>query len=239
MADDWKARALRIGTTGRRSGDELSTNGRVHRSQAAGAVEGTRAVENRAPSRPAALLQVIRTLSANRPPMASQDSICQLCSKPISSGRLVFFEHGELFHLACRSRALRARSLNVVDAAQTAETRAASLAAETDHLRRRLVLPARSKSHAGRCPVCGEAATHTDWRPRLPWVAIEGCTCGGYFVEAEWRVPGLTARARRELAARIRGFRARKQEVWLTVTPPRSTESVGRLTIRTRRPERW
>jgi hypothetical protein len=50
-------------------------------------------------------------------------------------------------------------------------------------------------------------------------------------------VPGLTARARRELAARIRGSRARKQEAWLTVTRPRSSESVGRLAIRTRRPE--
>ena len=159
MADDWKARAVRIGTTGRRSGDELSRNApakdgptRIFAAEA-GAVEETRAVENPAPSRRPALLQVIRTLTPTRPPMASQDSICQLCSKPISSGRLVFFEHGELFHLACRSRALRTRSLNVVDAAQTAQTRAASLVAETDRLRRRLVLLARSKSRAGPCPV--------------------------------------------------------------------------------------
>lgn len=237
---------MRIGTTGRRSGDELSRYGRAkddptwaHADFAAEA--GAGAVENPAPF-PRTAQQVIRTLTATRAPMASQDSICQLCSKPISSSRLVFSEHGELFHLACRSRALRTRSLNVVDAAQTAQTRAASLVAETDRLRRRLVLPARSKSRAGPCPVCGEAATHTDWRPRLPWVAIEGCPCGGYFVEAvvlEWRVPGLTARARRELAARIRRSRARKQEAWLTVTPPRSSESVGRLTIRTRWPGRW
>ena len=105
MADDWKARASRIGTTGRRSGDELSRNGRVPRTTRRGSVRRycresrggeTCAVENPAPSRRTALLQVIRPLTATRPPMASQDSICQLGSKPISSGRLVFFEYGEL-----------------------------------------------------------------------------------------------------------------------------------------------
>jgi hypothetical protein len=130
----------------------------------------------------------------------------------------------------------------VVDTTRAARARAASLVAETDGRRRRLVLPARSRSRAAPCPVCGEAATRTDWRPRLPWVAIEGCPCGGYFVEAvvlEWRLVSLGSPERRELAASIRGFRAREQEVWLTVTPARSSESLGRLTIRTERPEHW
>jgi hypothetical protein len=145
-----------------------------------------------------------------------------------------------MFHLACRSRALQGRALGEIDRARTTQARAASLLAETKRRRRRLMLPARSRSRPGRCPLCGDAATYTEWRPRLLWVAIQGCPCGGYFVETvvlDWRMPGLGSSERRELAASIRGFRARKQEVWLTVPPARSAESVGRLAIRTQRPE--
>ena len=67
--------------------------------------------------------------------MASSDFICPLCSKPISSGRLVFFEHGEMFHLACRSRALQGRALGEIDRARTTQARAASLVAEEAHNR--------------------------------------------------------------------------------------------------------
>ena len=177
--------------------------------------------------------------------MASPESVCPLCSKPIGSGRHVYFEHGELFHLACRARAVHRRALDLVEDARTAKARAATLMADLERRRqaqRRMVLPSRTRSRAGPCPVCGEAARHTDWRPRLPWVAIERCPCGGFFVEAvvlEWRLPALGARERRELSASIRGHRARRQEVWLTVDPDVSSGSTGRLTIRTRRPAQW
>ena len=139
--------------------------------------------------------------------------------------------------------ALRTRSLDVVDAAQTAQTRAASLVAETDRLRRRLVPPARSKSRAGPCPVCGEAA---DSHGLAATAALGGRSRGvpaGLLRRgrgARMAGAGLVPLARAGSWRRgFEDFARRKQEAWLTVTPPRSSESVGRLTIRTRRPERW
>jgi hypothetical protein len=60
-------------------------------------------------------------------PIPPPDSPCAVCSKPIRSGSLVVYEHGELFHVACRSRRLALASIEHVDGAQTVGQRAVRL----------------------------------------------------------------------------------------------------------------
>ena len=49
------------------------------------------------------------------------------------------------------------------------------------------------------CPLCGHAATVTDWRPsHLDWLVVEGCACGDFFVSAalfEERLPRCRRRS--------------------------------------------
>jgi hypothetical protein len=52
------------------------------------------------------------------------DPACPVCSKAIRSGSVVLFEHGELFHVACRSRTLELTAIEEVDRAKAAEERA-------------------------------------------------------------------------------------------------------------------
>jgi hypothetical protein len=88
------------------------------------------------------------------------------------------------------------------------------------------------------CPLCSHPATVTDWRPRLDWITVEGCPCGGFFVEArilEGRVPGLTAADRVDFAVRVRVFRAMGHEAWWTTLDGTET---GPLVIRGERPDR-
>jgi hypothetical protein len=90
----------------------------------------------------------------------------------------------------------------------------------------------------GSCPVCTGAATVTDWRPRLEWVVVEGCACGGFSVWApllEDRLRRLSPAERADLAATIQGFRAMNHEAWVTSA---DGGIFGRLVILTRRPER-
>jgi hypothetical protein len=140
------------------------------------------------------------------------DPACPVCSKAIRSGSLVLFEHGELFHVACRSRTLERAAIEEVDRATVAEERAARLIEETT--RRRATRPAadpRLRAEAGPCPVCGHRATVTDWHPGLDWVVVEGCSCGGFFVAGgvlTERLPQMAVRDREDLALRIRSFRA-------------------------------
>jgi hypothetical protein len=51
-------------------------------------------------------------------------STCGLCSKPIASNSLVYFDQGELSHIACRSRLLTLQALEQVDRAQVARAHA-------------------------------------------------------------------------------------------------------------------
>jgi hypothetical protein len=105
------------------------------------------------------------------------DPACPVCSKAIRSGSVVLFEHGELFHVACRSRTLELTAIEEVDRAKAAEERAARLVVEASRLRAKR--PADDHgltSEAGSCPVCGHRATVTDWHPGLDWVVVEGCT---------------------------------------------------------------
>jgi hypothetical protein len=56
------------------------------------------------------------------------------------------------------------------------------------------------------CPVCGEPASILDWRPSIPWLAVDGCRCDGIFVWTailETRLPQVSAEERAILCARI------------------------------------
>jgi hypothetical protein len=87
------------------------------------------------------------------------------------------------------------------------------------------------------CPVCGEPAIVLDWRPSVPWLAVDGCGCDGIFVWTallEARLPHVSAEERGILCARIRSVRRTGREAWLLTddeTPG------GALTIRDTRPE--
>jgi hypothetical protein len=89
---------------------------------------------------------------------------------------------------------------------------------------------------AGPCPLCARPATVTDWRPTAPWIVVEGCGCGGFFVEPILvdRLAQLTARTREELSVRVRGFRVMARDAFLTTT---DGTPHGRLTVRMERPE--
>lgn len=162
---------------------------------------------------------------------SSTDPICSLCSKPIPSGSVVVFERGRLFHVRCRSRELELTAMQNLERAERLRSEAAVTV--DDVVRRRA-------SHAprgvGTCPLCGNVATITDWRPtHLDWVVVEGCPCGDYFVSAalfEHRLPRLSEAERHTLASRVRWFRAKGAEAWCT-TPDGSMD--GPLDIRERR----
>jgi hypothetical protein len=164
---------------------------------------------------------------------------CAACSKPIRSGSLVMYEHGELFHLRCRTRIRLLSSLETLDRAQTVRQRAGRL---IDEARQKQDAPQFQTETGDRrfaaCPLCAHSATVTDWRPGAEWIAIEECPCRGYFVWAPLlaeRVRGLPARNREDLAHRIRAFRAMGHEAWLTTLDATVT---GPVVIRTARPDR-
>src|SRR5262245_46144814 len=169
-------------------------------------------------------------------PSVVPDPVCPLCSKPVRPGGLVVFEHGELFHVQCRSQQLRLRSLERIDHAEAAQKRAARLVdrASRSHAARTRARAARD-AEASWCPLCRQPATITDWRPRADWLAIEGCSCGGFFLRAGLLPGGLGSAAERQaLAASVRGFRALGHEVWLAHA---NDARGGPLTIRTQRPD--
>jgi hypothetical protein len=94
----------------------------------------------------------------------------------------------------------------------------------------------RGAAEANWCPLCRQRATVTDWRPRADWLAIEGCSCGGYFLRAGLLSGGLGSPAERlALAVSVRGFRAMDREVWLAMA---DGATGGPLVVRTERPDR-
>src|SRR5262245_22865589 len=169
---------------------------------------------------------------------AFQEPVCPVCSKPVRSGTLVLFEHGELFHVRCRSRTLELTAMREVDRARIAQERAARFLAEAERRLASLKPPSGLRAGRDTCPVCGHPATVTVWRRSGNWLAIEGCPCNGFFVWAaiyEERLPRVPAADRLELALRIRESRAMGHEAWcatLDGTPE------GPLVVRTVRPDR-
>jgi hypothetical protein len=156
--------------------------------------------------------------------------VCAECSKPIRLAHAVVYEQGESFHVGCLSRITLRRSLEVSDRAKTAQRRARLV--RTQAVARSL------RATPGTCPVCGERAMLTDWRPRLNWVVIENCPCQGFFVQGdlfEARLSHLTEIEREQLAHRIGAFRAMGHHVWITTL--RGTVT-GPLVVRTERPDR-
>jgi hypothetical protein len=131
---------------------------------------------------------------------------------------VVFLAHGQVFHVACHAgfRALERRDGDGQGAqggdAGTAPADGGDPATPTSRWRARTTRA---------CPLCGQAATVTDWRPSVDWVVVEGCGCGGFFVSAplfEGRLSTLSEADRRALALRIRWFRAKKREAWCVTT---------------------
>jgi hypothetical protein len=57
-------------------------------------------------------------------PGPQADPTCPLCSKGITSGSLVLFEHGDLFHIRCMTERLGYSTLREMDRAREARTRA-------------------------------------------------------------------------------------------------------------------
>jgi hypothetical protein len=70
----------------------------------------------------------------------------------------------------------------------------------------------------GPCPLCAGPVSLLDWRPTAPWIGVEGCACGGFFVEARLvaRLAVMTLRSLEELAARVRVLRLIGREAWVT-----------------------
>jgi hypothetical protein len=141
---------------------------------------------------------------------------------------------GEVFHIRCRSEQLRLRAIEQKDRARLIMERVTDLAEQTRH-RHAAGLPLGPL----RCPVCEGPATLTDWRPRLDWMAVEDCPCGGFFVWTplldEGRLARLAPEDREILSQRLRHLRATQTtEAWLTT---RDGTVMGALLIRTVRPD--
>jgi hypothetical protein len=154
---------------------------------------------------------------------------CALCSKPFVSGSLIRFEHGEFVHVYCRTRVLEAAAMDQVARADALQERAARLVAEIAHQRR--------VRRREACPLCGEPAAMPDSRPNIPWIAVDGCGCGGFLVWTallDARVPRLTGDEREALSSRIRILRKRGVEAWLAT---RDGTPGGEIVIRDERPD--
>jgi hypothetical protein len=166
--------------------------------------------------------------------------VCPVCSKVVQSGTLVLYEDGHLFHVRCRSRTLELTAMEEADRARVARQRAERLLEEARRRRTRpqSTLPSHMPAKPGTCPVCGHPATGTDWRPRVDWIAIEGCSCHGFFLWAgllEDRLAELVETQRQDLAARIRSVRAMGREAWCTTSDGTLT---GPLVVRSEHPDR-
>ncbi len=164
--------------------------------------------------------------------------VCPICSKPVRSGTLVLYEQGDLFHVTCRSRMLVMKAIEQVDRAKTAQNRATRNLEDVERRRQLTAGPRRLPAKLGLCPVCGQSATVTDWRTSVDWVAIEGCSCRGFFIWAGiygGRVASLTEADRLDLSARIRKFRVMGHEAWCTTIDGTVN---GAILVRTERPDR-
>ena len=88
----------------------------------------------------------------------------------------------------------------------------------------------------GPCLVCLTPASIADWTPIQEWLTVEGCGCEGFFVSRNlWRsrLVRLPAWERQELAERIRAWRLRGDEAWVTTVGNHMT---GPIVITSLRP---
>ena len=169
-------------------------------------------------------------------PSVPVDAICSRCSKSIRDTSLVLFRRGELVHVGCRARELQLQAIEGVDRALLGRSRAAKLIAYRERQRAGLrAAPPRMPRRP--CPVCHTAATVTDWRPRLPWLTIEGCTCRGYFLWAPLllRLEAMPDEDREILSERIQAVRSIGCEAW--VSTGNGTLHDQSLVVRETRPD--
>ena len=163
------------------------------------------------------------------------DPTCAICSKPIRSA-FIYTKDGEAIHIRCRTQQVHLEALDQGDRARLAIERATDLVEETRH--RRLAQGSGLTRQDDRCPVCGESATLTDWRPHVNWMTVEDCPCRGFFVWTplldEGRLSRLTPEDREILSQRLRHLRATESEAWITA---RDGTVLGALIIRTVRPD--
>jgi hypothetical protein len=159
-----------------------------------------------------------------RPP--ESDPVCPLCSKPVRSGTLVHYQHGEFFHLWCRTRQSQQRTLEEVDRAQAAKARAREL---IDAAARAQAAARRFRGPNASCPLCGHSAQYRRLRPGEDWLFLIGCGCDGYFVRKvliETHVLSLVHAERQELARHIREYRSMGYEVCCTTADRTGTGPV-------------
>ena len=91
---------------------------------------------------------------------------CLLCSKPIKSSSLVLFQHGDLFHVPCVSRAHELRLSEVGAVASHERARVAAAVKRTTDLTKKL-----RRLTIGRCANCR----------RSIWPGPGGTPRGGYL----------------------------------------------------------
>ena len=87
----------------------------------------------------------------------------------------------------------------------------------------------------GLCLLCDAPATIADWTPIQEWLTVEGCGCGGFFIsKGLWasRMASMGALEREELAERIRTWRARGDEAWVTAAGNRVTGPIVIASVR-------
>lgn len=126
--------------------------------------------------------------------------------------------------------------MEAVDRAHEQERRALALI-ETAW-RQRFATRSGGRESEGTCSLCGDRVIRIDWRPRLPWIAVEGCSCAGFFVRAdllEGRLQATPLAERATLRVRVLGLRALGREAWLTTA---DGQVDGPLVILTERPDR-
>jgi hypothetical protein len=166
--------------------------------------------------------------------MSSRDEpVCPICSKTIRAGSHVLAEDGALFHVRCRSRSFELAAMEGRERAASAQEGAGRRVGDIAKRRASLAWTLQKLT----CPLCRQVASVTDWRPGLDWLVVEGCGCGDFFVAAaiyDHRLPSLSDADRRDLAARIRWFRAKGCEAWCTTA---DGTAAGTLQIRDERPD--
>ena len=169
-------------------------------------------------------------------PSVPGDAICLRCFKPIRDTSSVLFRRGELVHVGCRARELQLQAIEGVDRALLGRSRATRLIADLERQRARFRAAARRRPRRP-CPVCHTAATVTDWRPRLPWLTIEGCTCRGFFLWAPLllRLEAMPDEDREILSERIQAVRSIGCEAW--VSTRNGTLHDQSLVVRETRPD--
>ena len=83
------------------------------------------------------------------------EPFCPICSKPVTSGSLVLFQHGELFHLTCSSHEGQHRAMEQTDRAECVQARAVENVARAKELIEEAAGVPRKEF--GTCGNCGQS----------------------------------------------------------------------------------